>query len=199
MFSDVFVLSGSGVGGGSLVYANTLYIPPDRFFESSAWSHLNDWKTALMPHYRMAQFMLGVTQNQYEGEADHLLHDIASELGKGDSYVRTPVGVYFGKPNEKTSDPYFNGAGPDRTGCNYCGGCMVGCRVGAKNTLRQTISILRKSSVPKSSQSEPSRMFVPCLTVVTKSPTNTVERFRAGTFNVRALAKSCSLRGCWAP
>jgi len=133
--SDVFVLSGSGVGGGSLVYANTLYIPPDAFFRAPQWSAMADWKAALLPHYRVAQFMLGVTQNRFEGEPDRVLREVAGSLGRGDSYVTTPVGVYFGAPGVTADDPYFNGAGPARTGCNHCGGCMVGCRFGAKNTL----------------------------------------------------------------
>lgn len=133
--SDVFVLSGAGVGGGSLVYANTLYVPPNAFFEASQWSSMRDWKSALMPHYRVAQFMLGVTQNRFESEPDRVLKAVADDLGRGDTYVTTPVAVYFGKPNETAPDPFFNGAGPDRTGCNHCGGCMVGCRFGAKNTL----------------------------------------------------------------
>ncbi len=133
--SDVFVLSGAGVGGGSLVYANTLYVPPNAFFEASQWASMRDWKSALMPHYRVAQFMLGVTQNRFEAEPDHVLKAVADDLGRGDTYVTTPVAVYFGNANETVADPYFNGAGPDRTGCNHCGGCMVGCRFGAKNTL----------------------------------------------------------------
>ena len=133
--SDVFVLSGAGVGGGSLVYANTLYVPPDAFFTASQWSGIQDWKVALMPHYRMAQYMLGVTQNPFEGEPDVLLKSIAKKMNREESYVRTPVAVYFGEPGEKPRDPYFDGLGPDRTGCTMCGGCMVGCRHGAKNTL----------------------------------------------------------------
>jgi len=133
--SDVFVLSGAGVGGGSLVYANTLYVPPDAFFRAPQWASLGDWKARLMPHYRVAQFMLGVTQNRFEGEPDRVLKSVAGDIGKADTYVTTPVGVYFGSPNENVPDPYFDGAGPARTGCNHCGGCMVGCRFGAKNTL----------------------------------------------------------------
>lgn len=135
LFSDVFVLSGSGVGGGSLVYANTLYVPPATFFRTGAWATMKDWEEALAPHYRTAQFMLGVTQNTFEGEPDRVLQDIAGDMGKGESFVRTPVAVYFGTPGKKVTDPYFGGKGPDRTGCVLCGGCMVGCRFDAKNTL----------------------------------------------------------------
>lgn len=135
LFRDVFVLSGTGVGGGSLVYANTLYVPPDDVFRASQWPQDRDWQSELMPHYRMAQYMLGVTQNPFEGPADHLLKEAAEEMNRGHTYTRTPVAVYFGKADQPTSDPYFGGAGPERTGCNFCGGCMVGCRFGAKNTL----------------------------------------------------------------
>jgi cholesterol oxidase len=137
LLSDVFVLSGSGVGGGSLVYANTLYVPPDTFFEAPQWRTMADWKSVLMPHYRVAQFMLGVTQNRFEGEPDRVLRAVASDLGRGETYVTTPVGVYFGAPGVTVDDPYFDGAGPPRAGCNHCGACMVGCRFGAKNTLDQ--------------------------------------------------------------
>ncbi len=135
--SDVFVLSGAGVGGGSLVYANTLYVPPDTFFTAPSWSGIKDWKVALMPHYRMAQYMLGVTQNPFMGEPDVLLKSLAKKMNREDTYVRTPVAVYFGDREGRGAqkDPYFDGAGPDRSPCNMCGGCMVGCRHGAKNTL----------------------------------------------------------------
>ncbi|HVV82731.1 MAG TPA: GMC family oxidoreductase [Kofleriaceae bacterium] len=135
VLSDVFVLSGSGVGGGSLVYANTLYVPPDAFFDAPAWRDLADWKRTLLPFYRRAQFMLGVTQNRDEGEPDRVLAEIAGDLGRADSYVTTPVGVHFGDAGRTVDDPYFGGAGPPRTGCTRCGGCMVGCRYDAKNTL----------------------------------------------------------------
>ena len=134
--SDVFILSGSGVGGGSLVYANTLYVPPDACFDAPSWRGLEgNWKRALLPFYRRAQFMLGVTTHEIEGEPDRVLGEIAAELGAGDTYIHTPVGVFFGKPGERADDPYFGGAGPARHGCVLCGGCMVGCRYNAKNTL----------------------------------------------------------------
>ena len=138
VLSDVFVLSGSGVGGGSLVYANTLYVPPKAFFDSNAWPASDDvggWRARLLPFYRRAQFMLGVTQNQIEGEPDNVLRDLATTMGRGDTYVTTPVGVYFGQAGVRADDPFFGGAGPARSGCTLCGGCMVGCRFEAKNTL----------------------------------------------------------------
>ncbi len=141
-FSDVFVLSGSGVGGGSLVYANTLYVPPAPFFAPAAWpGRSDDVRATLMPFYRRAQFMLGVTQNRHDGEPDRALAAVAKQLGRASSYVRTPIAVYLGAPGTPpgtpSPDPYFGGAGPARSTCTLCGGCMVGCRFRAKNTLDQ--------------------------------------------------------------
>ena len=134
-FKDVSVVSGCGVGGGSLGYANTLYVPPRRFFEDPQWAQMEDWETTLAPHYSEAQRMLGVVENPHDDPADQLLKELGEELGVGDSYKHTPVGIYFGEPGKTVSDPYFGGEGPDRTGCHLCGRCMVGCQHGAKNTL----------------------------------------------------------------
>ncbi len=137
-FKDVAVVSGCGVGGGSLGYANTLYVPPKAFFEDRQWAAMEDWETALAPHYAEAQRMLGVVQNPHDDPADQLLRELGEELGVGDTYKKTPVGIFFGAEGEagKTvSDPFFGGEGPDRTGCRMCGRCMVGCPHGAKNTL----------------------------------------------------------------
>jgi cholesterol oxidase len=134
-FKDVSVVSGCGVGGGSLGYANTLYVPPKQFFEDRQWAELNDWEAALAPHYAEAQRMLGVVQNPHEDPADQLLRELGEELGVGDTYQKTPVGVFFGEPGQTVSDPFFGGEGPDRTGCRLCGRCMVGCPHGSKNTL----------------------------------------------------------------
>nr|HEX4318657.1 GMC family oxidoreductase [Kofleriaceae bacterium] len=132
--SDVFVLSGSGVGGGSLVYANTLYVPPAAFFANA---HVS--RDELLPFYRRAQFMLGVTQNRADGEPDRVLAAVARGLGRERSFIRTPIAVYLGDrdtpPGTRAPDPYFGGAGPARSTCTLCGGCMVGCRFDAKNTL----------------------------------------------------------------
>jgi cholesterol oxidase len=134
-FKDVSVVSGCGVGGGSLGYANTLYVPPKAFFEDRQWAEMNDWETALAPHYEEAQRMLGVVQNLHDDPADQLLRELGDELGVADTYKKTPVGVFFGEPGSTVSDPFFGGEGPDRTGCSLCGRCMVGCPHGAKNTL----------------------------------------------------------------
>lgn len=134
-FRHVFIVSGVGVGGGSLVYANTLLVPPRPFFQDPKWRDMGDWEGVLAPHYDTAKYMLGVTQNQFLGEPDHALHAVARDLGREHTFHQTQVGVFFGTPDVTVKDPYFGGAGPDRTGCNFCGGCMVGCRFGAKNTL----------------------------------------------------------------
>ncbi len=137
LLQGVMVLHGSGVGGGSLVYANTLMSPRDQVFSDVGWPKEIDWKSELQPHYENARKMLGVTSNKLESEADFLLKEVAKSLNCENTYHPTDVGVFFGKPNEEVQDPYFSGQGPVRTGCTGCGGCMVGCRVGAKNTLDQ--------------------------------------------------------------
>src|SRR5271170_2439194 len=134
-FKDVSVVSGCGVGGGSLGYANTLYIPPTKFFEDRQWAEMNDWESVLAPHYAEAQRMLGVVQTPTDDPADQLLRELGEELGVGDTYKRTPVGVFFGEPGVTVPDPFFGGEGPERTGCRQCGRCMVGCPHGSKNTL----------------------------------------------------------------
>jgi cholesterol oxidase len=134
-FKDVSVVSGCGVGGGSLGYANTLYVPPKQFFEDPQWADMDDWESALAPHYAEAQRMLGVVQTPTDDPADQLLRELGEELGVSDTYKKTPVGVYFGKPGVTVPDPFFGGDGPARTGCRECGRCMVGCPHGSKNTL----------------------------------------------------------------
>jgi cholesterol oxidase len=134
-FKDVSVVSGCGVGGGSLGYANTLYVPPAQFFEDPQWADLEDWQATLAPHYETAQRMLGVVVHDRDDPADQLLRELGEELGVGDTYRKTPIGVYLDNPGETVPDPFFEGAGPERTGCMQCGRCMVGCPHGAKNTL----------------------------------------------------------------
>ena len=133
--TDVVCLSGAGVGGGSLVYANTLYTPLDAFYNDPQWAGITDWKSELAPYYDQASRMLGVVENPTETAADVEMRAVAEEMGVGHTYHHTPVGVFFGEPGKTVSDPYFGGAGPNRAGCIECGNCMIGCRFNAKNRL----------------------------------------------------------------
>jgi cholesterol oxidase len=137
LLNGIMILHGSGVGGGSLVYANVLMEPDDKLFSAPAWSHLADWKALLKPHYGTAKRMLGVTPNPRFWPADDALKAVASGLQQGDTFRRTDVGVFFNEdsPGQAVPDPYFDGEGPARAGCTHCGACMVGCRENAKNTL----------------------------------------------------------------
>ncbi len=137
-FKDVFVLHGSGVGGGSLGYANVLMQPSDAMFANPTWSRLADWKNVLAPFYATARFMLGATENPRVSVADQVIQEVASHLGTAESYRPTEVGVLFGSEEQGgqlVQDPYFSGQGPDRQLCQHCGACMVGCRHNSKNTL----------------------------------------------------------------
>lgn len=134
-FKDVFVVSGSGVGGGSLGYANTLYRARPAFFGDSQWAQLGNWELELEPHYETAERMLGVVEYEGMGPADKLLREYGEEIGVGETFTNTRVGVFFDVPGQEVPDPFFEGEGPPRTGCMRCGSCMVGCRHGAKNTL----------------------------------------------------------------
>ncbi|WP_067174927.1 FAD-dependent oxidoreductase [Microtetraspora niveoalba] len=133
--NGVMVLAGAGVGGGSLVYANTLYEPLDPFFRDPQWSGITDWKAELAPYYDQAGRMLGVVRNPTLTRADEVMRTVAGRMGVGDTFRLAPVGVFFGEPGVEVEDPYFGGAGPRRRGCTECGECMTGCRHGAKNML----------------------------------------------------------------
>ena len=140
---DCLILAGAGVGGGSLVYANTLYEPLDAFYDDPSWSHITDWKSELAPYYDQAKRMLGVVENPVRTASDDVMVKVAEEMGVGDTFHPTPVGVFFGGPEHggaeeggvDVEDPFFGGAGPRRTTCRNCGECMTGCRHNAKNTL----------------------------------------------------------------
>ncbi len=163
MLKDVMVLAGAGVGGGSLVYANTLYRPLKPFYVDPQWSHITDWEAELGPHYDQASRMLGVVTNPSVTPSDVVMKGVAEDMGVPESYHPTPVGVYFGKPGERAEDPYFGGAGPARTGCTECGACMTGCRVGAKNTLVKNYLYLAEKDGAK---------VIPLTTVSAISPLN---------------------------
>jgi cholesterol oxidase len=135
LLRDVFILSGAAVGGGSVVYANTLYEPLPSYWRDRHWAHLSDWRDEYAPFYDQARRMLGVTPVPFTTPADQVLRDVADRLGVGGTHHPTDVGVYFGRPGERVADPYFGGAGPERVGCIRCGNCMVGCKHEAKNSL----------------------------------------------------------------
>ena len=135
VLKDSVILAGAGVGGGSLVYANTLYRPLSEFFADPQWAAITDWEAELAPHYDQAARMLGVTPNPTTTPADRLMLTVAGRMGCADTFRLADVGVLFGEPGAAVPDPFFGGAGPARTGCTECGECMTGCRVGAKNTM----------------------------------------------------------------
>ena len=136
LLKDVLITSGTGVGGGSLVYANTLYEPLEPFYADPHWAHITDWRDELAPHYAQAKKMLGVTTYPGRTPADDLVEQLARDYGVGDTFHPTDVGVLFGdQPGANLGDPFFGGAGPDRNACLDCGACMTGCRHNAKNTL----------------------------------------------------------------
>ncbi len=135
LLRHVGILSGVGVGGGSLVYACTLPVPTEAFFETGNWAGLARWKDELEPFYALARKMLGVAPVPRAFDADKALEQLARALGKEEDCRPTEVGIYFGEAGRTTTDPYFGGEGPARTGCTFCGACMTGCRVGAKNSL----------------------------------------------------------------
>ncbi len=135
LLKDILILNGSGVGGGSLVYCATLIEPDQSLFETKEWSQITDWEKELRPHYKTARQMLGVNVNPKFWPADHVLYDIAKEMGQEETFKPTTVGIFFGEEGRTVPDPYFDGRGPERAGCIHCGGCMVGCRHNAKNSL----------------------------------------------------------------
>ncbi|MFZ2502305.1 MAG: GMC family oxidoreductase [Nocardioides sp.] len=139
MLKNCLILSGAGVGGGSLVYANTLYEPMPAFYSDRQWAHLADWRAELAPYFDQAKRMLGVATNPVHTPADEVMRQVAERMGVPETFHPTPVGVFFGGPHQPAKDalpdPYFGGAGPDRNPCSHCGECMTGCRHNAKNTL----------------------------------------------------------------
>jgi cholesterol oxidase len=135
IFRHVGIVSGTGVGGGSLVYANTLPVPKTAFFTSGSWAKLADWQQELAPFYARAAQMLGATRNPRFFDGEHALEQLAEQIGQKDQLNATNVAVYFGEPGKTVPDPFFGGKGPERSGCTFCGACMTGCRHNAKNTL----------------------------------------------------------------
>lgn len=157
LLNKVMILAGAGVGGGSLNYANTLYVPPEPFFKDPQWGHITDWEEELKPFYDQAQRMLGVRINPTTTPVDVHLKAAAEKMNVGHTFHLAPVGVFFGdgkdadgtsraKPGETVADPYFGGVGPERRACTECGECMTGCRKGAKNTLNENYLYLAEKS-----------------------------------------------------
>jgi cholesterol oxidase len=138
-FRHVVILHGAAVGGGSITYANTLLAPSDSVWDTGCWAGLADWRSEMPAHYATARRMLGVVENHVLGPADKLLHQAAEPFGADETFQPTCVATYFapeGEPPGMTHpDPYFGGKGPERATCIGCGGCMMGCRYNAKNTL----------------------------------------------------------------
>jgi cholesterol oxidase len=146
LLKNLLVFHGAGVGGGSLNYANTLLVPPDEVFTTRQWPGNHDWKAILKPHYHMAKFMLGVTEAKETYHADELLRRVVDEeTGRGDTFTKHQVGVFWGDPDQQVEDPYFNGEGPARKGCKECGECISGCKYDAKNTLDKNYLHLAKN------------------------------------------------------
>ncbi|MDO8646446.1 MAG: GMC family oxidoreductase [Candidatus Planktophila sp.] len=144
---DVLILAGAGVGGGSLVYANTLYQPGDAYFNDAQWASITDWKSELEPWYDQARRMLGVIENPYFSPSDQAMKEVADEMGVGHTFKMAPVGIYFGEgKGVGAKDPFFGGVGPDRSGCQQCGACMTGCHFNAKNTLPKNYLGLAESA-----------------------------------------------------
>jgi cholesterol oxidase len=153
---DCLIVSGAGVGGGSLVYANTLYEPLGAFYDDPQWRDITDWRSELAPFYDQAKRMLGVVENPLRTPADEVMEKVAQDMGVADTFHPTPVGVFFGGPDQaqgdEVPDPYFGGAGPTRKTCVACGSCMTGCRHNAKNTLVKNYLYLAEQNGPRSSR-----------------------------------------------
>lgn len=184
VLKDVLILAGAGVGGGSLNYANTLYVPGESFFADPQWAGITDWADELAPYYDQAARMLGVVDNPTMTPSDVAMKAVADEMGVGHTFRLTPVGVFFGEgPGVAQADPYFGGVGPDRTGCTQCGECMTGCRHGAKNTLPKNYLALAELAGAR---------VYPLTTVraITERPEGgyTIETVRTGSRRVRTLS-----------
>ena len=206
---DVLVLAGAGVGGGSLVYANTLYQPGDAYFNDPQWSSITDWKSELEPWFDQARRMLGVVENPYFSPSDQAMKDVAEEMGVGHTFKMAPVGIYFGEgKGVGARDPFFGGVGPDRSGCQQCGACMTGCKFNAKNTLPKNYLGLAESAgatvfpmtTVKSFSENPDGTWT-IRAIKTDDPFETTIKFgadqliiAAGTFNTQKLLHKMKLK-----
>ena len=199
---DVLILAGAGVGGGSLVYANTLYQPGDEYFKDPQWASITDWKSELGPWYDQARRMLGVAENPYFSPSVQAMKEVADEMGVGHTFKMADLGIYFGDgKGVPAKDPYFGGVGPDRVGCQQCGACMTGCQFNAKNTLPKNYLGLAESAGAKvfpmttvKSFSHDADGLWEILAVKTNDPFASTIRFEAkqvivaaGTYNTQKL------------
>ena len=202
---DVLILAGAGVGGGSLIYANTLYQPGDEYFNDAQWASITDWKAELEPWFDQARRMLGVVENPYFSPSDQAMKDVAEEMGVGHTFQMAPVGIYFGEgKGVAAADPFFGGVGPARSGCQQCGACMTGCKFNAKNTLPKNYLGLAESAgatvfpmttVKSFSQNSDGTWDIRA--VKTDDPFGTIIKFKAdqvivaaGTYNTQKLLHS---------
>jgi len=187
LLRDVLVGSGAGVGGGSLVYANTLPVPRREVFGRPDWPAGVDWESELAPHYATARRMLGATTNPRLTRADEVLKECADDIGKGATFHPTEVAVFFGEPGRTVPDPYFGGEGPERSGCVFCGGCMVGCRHNAKNTLdKNYLYLAEKLGVEISPETQVDRIKQPADRGFELSSFRSTRLFRRGRTTWRA-------------
>ena len=194
LLRNVLVLSGAGVGGGSLVYANTLYRPPDRYYHDPQWTDITDWKDELSRWYGQAERMLGVTTYGRMTRADEAMKRVAERMGVGATFHATPVGVYFGQSDV---DPFFGGAGPARNGCTHCGACMTGCRFNAKNTLVKNYLYLAEKLGVQVFERHAVTGIRPGWTVHTRQRTFTADQvvLAAGALGTQRLLHAMKARG----
>ena len=188
IFKHVTTLTGVGVGGGSLVYANTLPIPTKNYFTADSWSHLADWENELKTYYETALKMMGTTINPKLSIGDEKLLELAKDLDIEKQFSVTNVAVYFGEPDKTVPDPYFGGEGPDRAGCNFCAGCMVGCRYNAKNTLdKNYLYFAQKNGATIQAESEVYDVYQNDKEYIVKWKTSTNIFKKQGQFSCKGL------------
>jgi cholesterol oxidase len=185
-FRNVLILSGTGVGGGSLVYGNTLLEPGEDFYQAVDLKGMAHWRTELRPFYQLARRMLGVTPNPKLTYADQILFQCAQDLGQEKTFKPTDVGIYFGEPGKTVADPYFGGEGPARTGCNFCGGCLIGCRNNAKNSLTKNYLYLAEKRGLKILPERTVENIVPLSAGYEVFTTQSTAWFKKSPFSLRA-------------
>ncbi len=195
-FKHVSILGGSGVGGGSLVYANTLLVPKEDFFKTPELPPDVDWRSELLPFYNVGSRMLGKVKNQVKTTADELVFETAKHFGVEDTFYNADIGVYFGEKDKTVKDPYFNGEGPDRTGCNLCGGCMIGCKKNAKNMLTKNYLYL---AIKKGAHIFPERKVFDIEKkgdyFLIKAKESTVPALREHIFRAKKIVIACGVVG----